>query len=176
MALISHVSLSYHLDDEAAARLNVFDTAFPGSKADPEVLDTVLTEMVRFFRHACPRMKSLTLELSTGSTPRLLRDYCTADIEMSRRTTTTARFGSVLEYQIVQELKQMSCLEGGSLERLRLVAVSTKQNLEGKTMQIVGAGNKTWHAIKYRNAYPKQVWVFAVDKDFKKEWCERNGK
>ena len=175
MALLSHVSISYFLDNEAADQLNGFDTAFPGSKADPEVLDEVLTDMVRFFRHACPRMKSFTLELATGSSARLLQDYCTADIELPKRATTTARFGSMLDYMVLRELRGMSCLEGGSLERLRLVAV-TEQRAEGKTMQMVGAGSKRWHAINYRRAHPKPVWVFAVDKDFKKEWCERNGK
>lgn len=175
MAMLSHVSISYFLDNVWADRLNVFDTAFRGSKDDPEVLDTVLTEMVQFFRHACPRLKSLTLEMATGSSPRLLKDYCTADIELPKTATTTARFGSVLDYKVLQELKEMSCLKGGSLERLRLVAV-TEQRPEGKTMQIVGAGSKRWHAIKYRHAHPQPMWVFAVDKDFKKEWCERNGK
>ena len=175
MANLSHVSVSYFLDNETADRLNVFDTAFPGFKDDPEVLDSVTTEMVRFFRSSCPRMRSLTLEMATGSSPRLLQGYCTADMELPKTTTTTARFGSVLDYKVLQELKEMSCLEGGSLERLRLVAV-TEQRPEGKTMQIVGAGSKRWHAIKYRHAHPQPMWVFAVEKNFKKEWCERNSK
>lgn len=162
------MSVSYLIDNDSADEINGFDSRTRWSSTDTGTLDEHLAELVRIFRESCPRMKSFTLEMVTGSSPHPLRNYSTADIEVSGKRTTTGLFGKTLAYNVRKELKKMVCSEEGCLKRVRLVAV-TESGEDGKTMQIVGAGSTRWHEIEYRLTDDEPMWVFMVDKVFKKD-------